>query len=175
MVGGQFAVSTPILFFLNIFRSVDLRAAARQSDVYPNPFTLAAVPLLFFAVSALHHRPEANWPMFAYLPGTLLIGCYFGEHWTHQREGWAKLAVIVALFGTIFIHWPEAGWALFPRLHMPPWEQQFGWRDLAAEVDPLRHGAPVTASITATRPNYLLFSRATGSLAASVQRSAYGV
>ena len=142
-VGGQFAVSTPILFFLTFF-VLWIYGRRRGNPMFIRILLLStAAPLLFFAVSALHHRPEANWPMFAYLPGILLIGCYFGEHWTQQREGWAKLAVIVALFGTIFIHWPEAGWALFPRLHMPPWEQQFGWRDLAAEVDPLRQGAPV--------------------------------
>lgn len=142
-VGGQFAVSTPIIFFLVLF-VLWMYARRRGNPMYVRILLLSTVvPLLFFAISALHHRPEANWPMFAYLPGTLLVGCYFGEHWTRQREGWAKLAVIVALFATIFIHWPEAGWALFPRMHMPPWEQQFGWRDLAGKVDSLRHGAPV--------------------------------
>jgi len=142
-VGGQFAVCTPIVFFLLMFV---LWTYARRRD---NPMHVrilllsTAVPLLFFALSALHHRPEANWPMFAYLPGTMLIAQYLGEHWTRRREAWARLAAIVALFGTIFIHSPELGWALFPRFHMPPWDQQFGWRELAGKVDSLRDGAPV--------------------------------
>jgi hypothetical protein len=142
-VGGQFAVATPILFVLLLF-VLWVYAWRRRNPMYIRILWLSAVlPLLFFAVSALHHRPEANWPMFAYLPGTLLIGLYLGESWTRRRDAWARLALVVALIGTIFIHAPEAGWALFPKLHMPPWEQQFGWRELAAKVDPLRQGSPV--------------------------------
>jgi 4-amino-4-deoxy-L-arabinose transferase-like glycosyltransferase len=142
-IGGQFAVSTPIVFFLLMF-VLWIYARRRHNPMHVRILLLStAVPLLFFALSALHHRPEANWPMFAYLPGTLLIAHYLGEHWTRRREAWARLAVIVALFGTIFIHSPELGWALFPRMHMPPWEQQFGWRELAQKVDSLRDQAPV--------------------------------
>jgi hypothetical protein len=142
-LGGQFAVSTPILFFLLVF-VLWIYSRRRDNPMHVRILLLStATPLLFFAFSALHHRPEANWPMFAYLPGTLLIAHYFGEHWTRRREAWARLAAIVALIGTIFIHSPEVGWTLFPRFHMPPWDQQFGWRELAAKVDSLRDGAPV--------------------------------
>jgi len=146
-VGGQFAICTPVLLIICI---AALIIYSRRKDNPPQVRILlfsAAAPLLFFAVSALRRRPEANWPMFAYFPAILLFACYLAEEWGRRRVFWAEVAIKIALMGTLIIHFPELIWKISPKIGSPQWDQLFGWRDLAEkQVDPLRIGSPVFAA-----------------------------
>ncbi|MDP9172379.1 MAG: glycosyltransferase family 39 protein [Planctomycetota bacterium] len=141
--GGQLALATPVFFvFLLIVLAVYFY---RQNNPMHIRILLAAstLPIVFFAWSALHKHVEANWPLMAYLPGALLIGHYLSENWSRRRIFWAEVAMKVALVGTILIHFPEATWAVRPSLGTPLWDELFGWRTLATEVEKEKQDSPV--------------------------------
>jgi 4-amino-4-deoxy-L-arabinose transferase-like glycosyltransferase len=143
-IGGQIAICTPVLL------GVCLAALVIYWRRKSNPMHIrillyaATVPLVFFGLSAIRRRVEANWPMFTYFPAIILFAIYLSENWGRRRVAWAELAVIVALVVTIVIHFPEAAWKISPRAGSPQWDNLFGWRDLAVrDVEPLRFDSPV--------------------------------
>jgi hypothetical protein len=143
-VGGQIAVCTPILL------GVCVTALFVYWSRKDNPMTVrillfaATTPLVFFAISALRRRVEANWPMFAYFPAIVLVAHYLGERASRQRIFWAELAVVVAACMTVVLHAPDLVWKISPQLGSPQWDHLYGWRDLAQrEVEPLRLDSPV--------------------------------
>lgn len=146
-VGGQIAVCTPILLGVCI---AALLIYWRRKD---NPMTVrlllyaATAPLLFFGITAIRHRPEGNWPMFAYFPAVMLFARYLGESWQRTRIFWAELAIIVAAVCTIVVHAPELVWKISPSIGTPQWDNLYGWRELAEhQIDPLRIDSPVYAT-----------------------------
>jgi hypothetical protein len=108
--------------------------------------TAGAVPLIFFAATLLHKRGNGNWPIFAYLPATLLIGQYLSENWNGRRAWFARTGVVVALIILIVIHLPELFMTISPKLGNPQWDRLFGWRELAQKVQENRLGSPVYAT-----------------------------
>jgi len=143
-VGGQTAVCTPVLFVMIL---AVLVIGCRQWRATPTHLRMillsAGLPLLFFAGCALRKKPEANWPVFCYFPGTLLVGAYLAGNWAGRRRFWAKLAVQVALVGTLLISVPELVWRIDSSLRTPQWDEMFGWRELARRVDKLAQVRPV--------------------------------
>ena len=143
-LGGQCIVCTPILFILGMVVLVHFwrRRISTQTRIL---LFAATIPLVFFGYSALHRRVEANWPIFAYLPLSILIAQYLAENWSRQRVVWAEVAIKVALIATIVIHLPILVWAISPRLGTSQWDEMFGWPQLAQRVQELRDDSPVIA------------------------------
>jgi 4-amino-4-deoxy-L-arabinose transferase-like glycosyltransferase len=143
-LGGQIGVCTPVLFGACLAALIIF--ARRRNNPMPVRILLcaAAAPLLFFAVTAIRHRPEANWPMFAYFPAIVLFAIYLGESAQRRRFFWAQLAIIVAAVCTLGLHAPDLIWKKFPAVGSPQWDNLYGWRELAQrQVDPLRMDSPV--------------------------------
>jgi len=144
-VGSQFMVATPVLFCLAV-AVLAVYWRRRGLPMHQRILLLTGtLPLVFFAAAAIHKKSNGNWPIFAYLPTTLLIGHYLAEKPEGQRQFWAEVAVKVALIGLIVIHLPEALMWMTPRLGNPQWDRLFGWKELAQKVESLRGGSAVFA------------------------------
>jgi undecaprenyl-diphosphatase len=146
-LGSQLVVCTPILFGLCVaVMVIYARRGGKSMGVRVLVFS-AATPLVFFALSAIRRHVEGNWPMFAYLPGVLLVSRYLGEKWSRPRVFWAELAVIVAGVMTIALHLPAVIWRFAPSVGTPQWDHLYAWSDLARlGVEPLRMDSPVFAA-----------------------------
>jgi 4-amino-4-deoxy-L-arabinose transferase-like glycosyltransferase len=137
-VGGQIGIWTPVLFGVCV---VAIFRAWRGGDrsTYNRILLLAAtLPLVFFAVSSIRGRVEVNWPIFAFFPAVFLVAQDLAAHFSVQRVLWAEIAVKIALLATIFVQVPEAVWAINSSWGIKKWNDLFGWRELAAEVDQVR-------------------------------------
>jgi hypothetical protein len=66
----------------------------------------AAFPLGLFALASAHKLGEANWPIFAYVPLSLLTGRWIAEQNTAQRLHAVKEAAKLAFIFTAVIHIP---------------------------------------------------------------------
>jgi len=135
-IGGQLAVATPVLFAMGVAAII---AAINRKPINTITRILlfsTLVPLIYFAYAAIgRKRIEGNWPVFAYVPMTLLIVGYVSQTCLRDRIRWFKLAVIVALAGTILINVPEVAWMIYPKMHASKWDEPFGWRELATHVN----------------------------------------
>jgi hypothetical protein len=120
--------------------------------------------VVFFCAFAIRHRPEANWPVFAYWPMTVLLvwrnsrRSEFGVRRSEDAESrnpnaerrtpnaGIRVGLIVAASMTLVAHIPEII-QLIPSRTMAtipnPWEEMFGWRQYGAELDRLSLGSPV--------------------------------
>jgi 4-amino-4-deoxy-L-arabinose transferase-like glycosyltransferase len=146
-LGSQLVVCTPVLFGLIIAVIVTYVRRGEQPMPVRMLIFSAAVPLVFFAISALRRRVEGNWPMFAYLPGVLLVAKYLGENFTKPRVFWAETSIIVAAVMTIVLHAPSLVWKVAPSVQTPQWDHLYGWGELARlGVEPLRMDSPIFAA-----------------------------
>ena len=107
LVGGQAGLVSPVLFVLVVAAVV--AATARPS--VPRRFalaTLAAFVWAFFAVSALRHPVEPNWPALAALPAVVLLASWLP---TPRRRLWERIgvgvggALILAVYGHAVHPW----------------------------------------------------------------------
>lgn len=140
LIGGQAALLTPILFVLVMAAMVrGLRAPRDRTR-----FTLAvvaALPLAFFAYSAIQKGVSANWPAIAWLPGIVLLGAArTGARTAWERRGVWLSGVLTAL---LLVH------VVVPWLPLPPRRDQVskahGWEALALSVDSARRALEASA------------------------------
>jgi 4-amino-4-deoxy-L-arabinose transferase-like glycosyltransferase len=160
--GGQLGIYSPVLFIMGAVAMFGGWRRYKQLALGEQMILIAATfPLVFFCVFAVRHRPEANWPVFAYWPMTVLLaarGSAFGVRSSggvdtdspnaDRRTPNAEFrgALIVAAAFTLAAHLPEMI-KLVPVRTLPtipnPWEEMFGWDKCGQELDDLSHGAPV--------------------------------
>jgi hypothetical protein len=145
--GGQLLVCTPVLFVLCI-AAIVIYWRRKDNPMGVRVLLFAAItPLVFFAVTAIRHRPEANWPMFAYFPAVMLFARYLGENTGRGRFIWAGAAVTTAAIFTVILHAPQIVWKISPSAGSPQWDNLYGWRELAQQqVEPLRRNSMVVTT-----------------------------
>jgi 4-amino-4-deoxy-L-arabinose transferase-like glycosyltransferase len=108
-LGGQLGLAGPILLGIIVFATV---AVIRQwPDKKDKEIFLAlqsAVPLIFFALTALQKRVEPNWPAMAYLFAVPLAVGFTADRFTQQRSwrrSWSIHALVSAtLILLLYIH-----------------------------------------------------------------------
>jgi dolichyl-phosphate-mannose-protein mannosyltransferase len=144
--GSQLAIATPMICLLCVgvlaifgWRLVRGRASATQKILVIS----SALPLIFFALTSIHKRGNGNWPIFGYLPATLLVAQYLSENWNGRRAWWARTGVGVAFACLVVIHIPECIMFISPKLGNPQWDRLFGWRELAEKVQEVRQDSPI--------------------------------
>ncbi len=145
LVGGQIGLISPILYVLltlTVWNAVRdgwrERATAAPTDRTVRAFALAvvsAVPVVFFAISALRRSVEPNWPALMYPSAFLLLAAdprplVRGVWW---RRG-VGLAVVLLLLASLQVWRPLAPVA--PR--RDPIARAHGWDTLAEAVDAAR-------------------------------------
>lgn len=151
-IGGQAGVWTPVLFGFTIFVMVFLwRRFATLSLAERILLVSGTLPLVFFAYTSLRHTPEANWPIFGYLPLTVLIARFAAESLPARK--WLETGIAVALVCTIVVQTPEImNWIPKNRMESIPdkWGELFGWRQLGRTLSDRQSqigpDAPVFAS-----------------------------
>jgi 4-amino-4-deoxy-L-arabinose transferase-like glycosyltransferase len=144
---GQIGLFTPILFVLMFAAGASTWRNWRNLPMRLRMILMSAtVPLVFFALTSLRHKPEANWPIFAFLPATVL----FVQWMTHSphplARRWMPTGIGVAAAVMIGAQIPEMIELVPTRMlsSIPnPWEQFFGWRQLGQELDELAVGGVV--------------------------------
>jgi 4-amino-4-deoxy-L-arabinose transferase-like glycosyltransferase len=147
-LGGQAGIYTPVLFALGLLalgwqwrRLRTLGAADRMVLI------AATLPLVFFGLFSLRHKPEPNWPVFAYLPMTAVLTQWIAQDWSRPRLHWMRIGLIVAAAATLAIHLPQMI-LLAPNRYLHnvpnPWDELYGWRQYGHELDRLAvHGGRV--------------------------------
>jgi 4-amino-4-deoxy-L-arabinose transferase-like glycosyltransferase len=141
-VGGQLLVWTPVLFVLGVVILYHFWRRYRQLNLAMRLLLWSATfPLVFFGYAASRTHGEVNWPDFAYFPLTLLTVAWAREQWS-QRRGLLRLGAIVALVGTVAIHFPE----VLARMNVPKMDEVFGWRELGKQLDLKTFGAPLVTT-----------------------------
>ena len=129
-VGSQIAIWTPVMFGLCVVVIWSFWRRGERSAYRLVLLLAATLPLVFFGISSLRGRVEANWPMFAFFPAMMLVAHWLKEDFSRRRVFWAELAVKIALAATIILHIPEAVWAINPAWGTSKWDELFGWREL---------------------------------------------
>jgi 4-amino-4-deoxy-L-arabinose transferase-like glycosyltransferase len=115
-VGGQALLWTPILFGMStIVLWKYWRAFFRLGEVDRLLLLTGSAPLLLFGVAALKSHGEINWPAFAYVPISLLLGKWVADR-PATRLGWLRLGWQVALGCTVVIEVMSAP-IILPALH----------------------------------------------------------
>jgi 4-amino-4-deoxy-L-arabinose transferase-like glycosyltransferase len=161
-IGGQLGIYSPVLLILGI--ATLARGWKRFRQLPPAEHILlfaATFPLVFFCAFALRHRPEANWPIFAYFPMTALLAPSFlpsqSSVLSPRLDLSLRPALIVAISMTILLHVPETI-ELIPNRIMPnlpnPWDQMFGWREYGAELDKLSGDGASASPVFCTTYEY---------------------
>jgi 4-amino-4-deoxy-L-arabinose transferase-like glycosyltransferase len=149
--GGQLAIFTPILFVLGIAALIWQWRQFKMIDTAERMVLLAAtVPLVFFCLFSLRHRPEANWPVFAYLPLTIILVQWLSSPWKATTLHWTQIGIIVAAVAMVVGQTPEIIQLVPVRWlnHVPrPWREMVGWRELAAALDQRSDGAVVYCTL----------------------------
>jgi 4-amino-4-deoxy-L-arabinose transferase-like glycosyltransferase len=154
-VAGQCLAFGPIAVWL-LVRNVRLpsRVADRdpaQQQALRLLLTLAALPLLFFCGLAFASRANLNWPMFAFVPLSMLLG-----HALAQRAR-VRALVLVAGFGIVagglVQHYPAwSAWAgMRPAYRHDPFGRVAGWSALAGRVSDVMQRHPDCDILTDTR------------------------
>lgn len=97
-LGGQLLIWTPILFVLVIVVLYrywrHYRTLAQVDRVL---LWTSTVPLVFFLLAVIpSHHTELNWPAFAYVPGSLLIGRSLSQSDSEAMFGWVRGGVQVS-------------------------------------------------------------------------------
>lgn len=102
-IGGQALVWTPIFFAIAILTLVEFwRRYRRIGQVDRVLLWTGTLPLVFFAVMYLKaHGGEVNWPGFAYVPLSILIGRWLSESESELRRGWVRGGCQLALGFTV--------------------------------------------------------------------------
>lgn len=138
--GGQFLLWTPILFVLVILVLIQYWRHYRTLDQVDRILLwTGTVPLVFFFLAVLpSHHTEPNWPAFAYVPSSLLIGRWLLQDNSEKRFGWVRGGVQVSaafLLGMLIIFAPPVTrWIVRLPFHVPHairdmtgWPQFAGW------------------------------------------------
>ncbi len=149
--GGQLGVFTPVFFVMGLIVLWKSWRRFASVELFERVLLLAAtIPLVLFAISSLKRRPEPNWPLIAYLPLTILIvkdvfDASVDRVAIKRGRSWLVAGLVVAICGTVILHAPEVIWRVFPQFRQKSFEEQFGWRELAAQVRQARQldGAPL--------------------------------
>jgi 4-amino-4-deoxy-L-arabinose transferase-like glycosyltransferase len=130
LIGGQAGLVSPVLFVLVVAAVVVATTRSRA----PRRFVLAILALFvwaFFAVSALRHPVEPNWPALAVLLGLVLLATW---PVTPRRRVWERVGIGIgwAVILAVYTH------AVHPWIPLPPRgdpiAQAYGWDELANAV-----------------------------------------
>ncbi len=151
-LGGQLGVVLPWTFVAMVYAS--LRAG--RWGLPAGSFTLYLLvvgfwlPLLLFGAAGLSAEAEANWPLLAYLPGSLLLAGALNR-WLYAdgkpRYGWVMVVAAAYLISLLLVNIIRFPWWLeYAGVQLPPQRTQlsqtYGWPQVGQEVKRLLAANP---------------------------------
>lgn len=147
--GSQLGVVSPFLFLGLLWVMIkSLRLGVKEKRDNLLLLSCFSLPVfLFFLLTSLRSKVEANWPAMGYLSAIVaLSGFLFKMEKKRKRISLLLLIFITSLSFTILAH-------SFPFLppRIKPINQLYGWRDLGREVSRLKKKMPEDSFIFAPR------------------------
>ena len=147
LIGGQFGLATPLLFFLFCAGIAEAtRRAWRDRDPAATLLCVLTLPgAAVFLQHATGDRVEGNWPAILYPAATVAAAGLHGRAWLRLR--WPAVALGLAI--TLLVYVQAASFVLpLPARADPIALQLAGWDGLARSVDAARQqqGAGCVAS-----------------------------
>ncbi len=151
-LGGQLGVVLPWTFVAMVYASLrtsrwGLPAGSFSVHLLVTGFWL---PLLLFGVAGLSAEAEANWPLLAYLPGSLLLAGALNR-WLYpdgkQRNGLVAIVIAAYLVSLLLVNTIRFPWWLeYAGVQLPPQRTQisqtYGWPEVGQEVERLLAANP---------------------------------
>ncbi|NNG00665.1 MAG: glycosyltransferase family 39 protein [Desulfobacteraceae bacterium] len=159
-LAGQAAIQTPLLFAAVLYGLwvSGYRGLKHKEDLHLLLFCLSAPLLLFIALLSLAGRTEANWPVSAYVTGSIaavmaINGLY--DHGTRLRKrlitGGICFTLSLGVFTMCIATYPGLlsvfGVSLPPRLD--PANRLYGWEEMGKEVSAQLASLPGDSFISA--------------------------
>jgi hypothetical protein len=104
-IGGQAVTWTPILFGVTVVVMANgWKSWRRLDEVDRILLCCATLPLVLFGLASMRKLGEMNWPMFAYVPASLMIGRYLAARPTASAAKWVWEGCKIALAFTLALH-----------------------------------------------------------------------
>lgn len=148
-LGSQAGIISPFLFLgllWAMIKGLHLGIKKKRNDLLL--FSCFSLPIfLFFFLTSLRSKVEANWPAMGYLSAiVVLTGFLFGIEKKRKRITIVLLILITSLSFTILAHF-------FPLLSpkIKPINWLYGWEELGREVSGLKKKMPEDSFIFAPR------------------------
>lgn len=148
-LGSQAGIISPFLFFgllYSMVKSGHLGVKEKRDELLFS-FSFSLPVILFFALTSLRSKVEANWPAMGYLSAIIVLsGFLFGIEKKKKRISLVLLIFVTSLSFTILAHF-------FPLLSpkIKPINWLYGWEELGKEVSRLKKGISENSFIFAPR------------------------
>jgi hypothetical protein len=164
-LGGQAGVHTPLLFFAVLYSITvsGYRGIMKKDDTHLFLFCLSAPVLVFVAILCLGGRVEANWPVTAYITGTISAVMIMHEKFQSVRktmrvliQGAFIVTVVLGFVALMVASYPSVisrsiGIAIPPKYD--PANRLYGWKELGREVSAVVGTMP-EGSFVSTNSSY---------------------
>ena len=133
-LAGQIMGVTPFLFTAVIIAFAKAWKACREDKRLSFFLWFFAVPLGFFMLTSFRQRVEANWPVMAYVSGSILLAWLWDKSRGKGMKIFigASIAFSALLTVTILVHTWRPFLPLGPK--MDPTSKMQGWPELAREA-----------------------------------------
>ena len=149
-LGGQVLLIGPILFILFMIIAIYMILKWKKCLIGEKYlWFLSIIPFFFFFLCSLQERVEGNWPVYVYIPGTLLIVLVYERIFRHKKSFknlwiinwiycWLIAAAIMIIINTSFLP-----------INIGKFGEFFGWKQLGKEIN----------QIVKQNPNSILAAR----------------
>jgi len=122
-------------------------------------FWTSAPILLFFAVTSLRSKVEANWPALAYFSAVIALAGIVSEEWPKWKKaqkGFAWAAGLTALLITFLAHLQPIYPVVPIKAKKDPTSQLYGWRILGERIKEVARSMGQESDIFLLAPRYQL-------------------
>ena len=136
---GQAGLVSPLMFLAVIWAMAKsgIRGFRQQKQNLLLLLWTSAPILLFFAVTSLRSKVEANWPALAYFSAVMALAGMVSEErpkWGKAQKGFAWAAVLTALLVTFLAHLQPIYPVVPIKAKKDPTSQLYGWRLLGERI-----------------------------------------
>ncbi len=146
-LGGQLGVVMPWTFVAMIYASLRASRWGLPSGSFSLHLLVTGfwLPLLLFGAAGLSAKAEANWPLLAYLPGSLLLAGAL-NHWLYTnntpRRKLITMVIVAYAVSLLLVNIIRFPWWLEPLgMQLPPQRtqlsQSYGWPQVGQEMERL--------------------------------------
>jgi len=158
---GQAGLVSPLMFLAVIWAMAKsgIEGFRQQKKNLLLLFWTSAPILLFFAVTSLRSKVEANWPALAYFSAVIALAGIVSEEWPKWRKaqkGFAWAAGLTALLFTFLAHLQPIYPVVPIKAKKDPTSQLYGWRILGERIKEIARSMERERDIFLLTPRYQL-------------------
>ncbi len=158
---GQAGVVTPLMLPLVLWAIVrsGIKGFQQKKMELLLLFWTSAPILLFFAVTSLRSKVEANWPAMAYVSAFIALSGIVSQDWTGWKKiqkGFAWAAVFIAFLVNLLAHLQPIYTVLPIPAKIDPTSQLYGWRVLGERIEEVARSMDPQREIFLLAPRYHL-------------------